>query len=264
MVARAFLAAILGAVLFSAPAYAAGAEVRVRATSYAPPAVQIQAGESVVWRWEASLHTVTAVDGSFDSDRECGTAVRDCRAAGNVFTHTFSKPGLYAYRCKVQPVMVGRVEVVEAKAQEPPPPPPAGGSSGQAPPAKGQPEGSRAQPGQPAPQVPPPQPAPPPRRRMAAVPGLSYANAPPAEEAAPDPIPPAVAPRRDPLSVLPEGGPPPVMPEEPEEPPAQLALEVPARPEGPPTGLVVGIAIASLLVTAGAFGKFVLFRPPWS
>ncbi|MFN2556604.1 MAG: plastocyanin/azurin family copper-binding protein [Nitriliruptorales bacterium] len=259
MLARAVLAAVVAVIPFAPSGYAAEKGVRVRANSYDPRAVQVQAGDTVVWTWDASQHTVTAVDGSFDSDRNCSAP--SCRAAGRKFSHTFRKPGIYAYRCKVLPAMVGHVEVVAAKAPPPssgpaPAPPPQGGGQRQ--------PGSTTGPAPPPPQAPPAQAAPPARPRMAAVPGLSYANAPPAPEPAPQPIPPAVAPRRDPLSILPEGGPPPIMAEEPEEPPAQLALEVPARPQAPSTGLVVGIAIATLLVTAGAFGKFVLFRPPWS
>lgn len=266
--ARAFLAAVLGAILLPTPGYAAEYQVRVVDRAYQPAVVKIQAGDTVVWRWaweNASHHTVTALDGRFDSDGEC-PKVALCRGPGNDFQRKFPDPGIYAYRCKVHAYMLGRVEVEEAPPQQPPETPPAPASGDQpGPQAQGQtrpaPPADRQQ--QPSGGPPSSQGGRPPGPRMAAMPGLSYTKAQDAPSA-PRSIPPAVAPPRDPLSVLPEGGPPPLVPEAPPDPPPELALDVPARPSGPSKGLVVGIAVATLLVTAGAFGKFVLFRPPWS
>jgi plastocyanin len=129
MLATAVLAAVVAMIPFASSGYAAEKGVRVRANSFDPRAVQVQAGDTVVWTWDASQHTVTAVDGSFDSDRNCSAP--SCRAAGRKFSHTFRKPGIYAYRCKVLPAMVGHVEVVAAKAQ--PPPSSAGGGTGSPP-----------------------------------------------------------------------------------------------------------------------------------
>lgn len=242
---------------------AAGREVLVVDTAYEPAVTQIQAGDTVVWRWasqNASPHTVTAaVNASFDSDRECGDPAA-CRARGNTFAWQFTQPGIYAYRCKVHAVMLGRVEVSEASPPQPPPP---AGPVTSPPPREGQ---QRAQPGpaKHAPPAPPQQPAagpPPPRPRMAAVPGMTFSRAPVAAPA-PRGIAPAVAPPRDPLSVLPEARPPEGLPEPPAEPPVQLAVEVPATPSESRSGLVVGIAVATLLATAGVFSKVVLFGPP--
>ncbi|MDQ4130801.1 MAG: plastocyanin/azurin family copper-binding protein, partial [Actinomycetota bacterium] len=154
MLARAFLAAILAAVPLASSGYAAEKGVRVRATTYDPRAVQVQAGDMVTWTWEAGPHTVTALDGSFDSDYGCAPSA--CRGVGHTFSHTFRKPGIYAYRCKVQPAMVGSVEVVEAKAKEAPPP---SGPKPAEPPPQSQP-GTQGR----APSAqPPPQPQPPPQ-----------------------------------------------------------------------------------------------------
>ncbi|MDP8961949.1 MAG: plastocyanin/azurin family copper-binding protein [Actinomycetota bacterium] len=259
---RAFLAAVLAAVLLSPAAYAAVHEVRVVDTAYRPDAVQIVAGDSVIWRWasqNAGAHTVTALDGSFDSDRDCRGDVTQCRAPGHVFEFTFSQAGIYAYRCKVHPIMLGRVEVEAKPPQQPasdepgtPPSPPPSGQTGPQQPAKPPPP--------PAPPARPKAPAgpPPSRPRMAAAPGMTYSKA-PAAAPAPRGMSPAVAPPRDPLSVLPDARPPDGAPEAPAEPPVELAVEVPATPSGSRTGLVVGIAVATLLATAGVFSKVVLF-----
>ncbi|MDP8930986.1 MAG: plastocyanin/azurin family copper-binding protein [Actinomycetota bacterium] len=266
---RVFLAAVLAAVLFSPAAYAAVHEVLVVDTEYRPDGIQIVAGDSVIWRWalqNAGPHTVTALDGSFDSDRDCRGDVTQCRAPGNVFERTFPQPGIYAYRCKVHPVvMLGRV-IVEAKPPQdaassepaaPPPPPPeagkAGSQAGKAPARPAPPAGPQAPAGPPGPHS----------RRMAAVPGMTYSRAPLAAPA-PRGMSPAVAPPRDPLSVLPDARPPEGTPEAPAEPPVQLAVEVPATPSGSRTGLVVGVAVATLLATAGVFSKVVLFGRSWS
>ncbi|MDQ3932813.1 MAG: plastocyanin/azurin family copper-binding protein, partial [Actinomycetota bacterium] len=111
--------------LFSPAAHAAGREVLVVDTAYEPALARVQAGDTVVWRWgsqNVSPHTVTAVDTSFDSDRECRDSA-ECRAPGHAFAWKFSQPGIYAYRCKVHAVMLGRVEVAEAGPQQEPPPP---------------------------------------------------------------------------------------------------------------------------------------------
>lgn len=260
---------MLALLLFPPAGYAAGHEVLVVDVAYKPAATQIQAGDTVVWRWDsenARSHTVTAIRGGFDSDsdQECANAAQ-CRAPGRVFQWKFTQPGIYPYRCKVHAVMLGRVEVAEpAPPQQSPPAEPT-----PAPPSAA----DRQRPQQSAPQrsalAPPAQPPartgqPPPRARMAAVPGMTYARVPVAPPA-PRTIAPAVAPPRDPLRILAEARPAPIVPEAPAEHPGQqLAVEVPAGQSGPRTGLVVGIAVATLLATAGAFSKVVLFKRPWS
>lgn len=58
--------------------------------SFDPAAIEIDAGTTVVWEWEDDGHSVTHVDGDFDSD------VQD---TGYEFEHTFDDAGDYAYEC---------------------------------------------------------------------------------------------------------------------------------------------------------------------
>lgn len=89
---------------FSAPASAADVEVAAGQERFAPSAVTIPVGGSVVWRITEGSHTVTADDGAFDS--------KD-RSAGETFTFTFPKAGRYTYSCQYDKEvgMVGQVQV---------------------------------------------------------------------------------------------------------------------------------------------------------
>lgn len=112
---------------------AAGPTVKVTDDAYDdgtddPARTVVQAGETVTWRWSADnskLHTVTALDGSFDSDSECAQgSTAPCRGPGNVFEVRFDEPGTYRYRCRVVLTMTGTVEVVESDGVAPPGPEP--------------------------------------------------------------------------------------------------------------------------------------------
>jgi plastocyanin len=71
-----------------------------------PRTVTVGVGDNVIWRWEdggLSSHSVTADDGSFDSNP---------RTSGE-FTHRFTAEGTFGYYCKVHPQqMAGQVTVV--------------------------------------------------------------------------------------------------------------------------------------------------------
>jgi plastocyanin len=70
--------------------------------------ITITAGDTVVWKnLDDDPHTVTAVDGSFDSKG---------LAQGDTFTHRFTKPGKYSYYCKVHPMMRGTIIVKESNS----------------------------------------------------------------------------------------------------------------------------------------------------
>jgi|ERR1700680_1772639 len=70
--------------------------------------ITVTAGTTVVWKnLDDDPHTVTAVDGSFDSKG---------LAQGDTFTHLFSKPGKYSYYCKVHPMMRGTIIVKESNS----------------------------------------------------------------------------------------------------------------------------------------------------
>lgn len=79
----------------SPPAGGGGGEGQIQVVDIAfePKRVTIEAGEAVAWSWEGSQpHSVTADDGSFDSD---------IQEKGSTFEQTFDEPGKYEYYCKV-------------------------------------------------------------------------------------------------------------------------------------------------------------------
>jgi len=83
---------------------------------YAPANRRVAPGTWVTWSNNGQdAHTVTAVDGSFDS--------------GNLdpsegFSWYFDQPGTYAYICTFHPWMTGKLIVGSGVADSPPPPPP--------------------------------------------------------------------------------------------------------------------------------------------
>ncbi len=72
---------------------------------FEPPRLTVAPGTVVTWTNRGQLpHTVTAVDGSYDSG---------FLQAGDIFSMEFTEPGTYEYLCTLHPTMVGTV-VVEA------------------------------------------------------------------------------------------------------------------------------------------------------
>ncbi len=78
--------------------------VTIKNLAYQPPRLEIDAGQTVTWRFEdgSTPHTVTAGDGSFDS----GT-----KTSGQ-FSHRFDKAGTYDYTCTVHPQQMRATVVV--------------------------------------------------------------------------------------------------------------------------------------------------------
>jgi plastocyanin len=77
------------------------------ATGYDPDNITVVIGvnNTVVWtNNDNEPHTVTAVDGSFNSGN---------MNPGDTFTYTFTKPGTYTYTCTYHPWMHGYVTVIE-------------------------------------------------------------------------------------------------------------------------------------------------------
>lgn len=86
---------------------AGGASVRIANLAYDPPTITIPPGTTVTWsNDDVTPHTVTAVDGQFDS------GIFD---PGASFSWTFPEPGTFAYQCLLHPNMQGSV-VVEGEA----------------------------------------------------------------------------------------------------------------------------------------------------
>ena len=71
--------------------------------AFDPSNLEVPVGTNVVWsNDDPAPHTVTALDGDFDSD------ILD---EGGTFSFKFDKPGKYDYRCNVHPDMKGTVNV---------------------------------------------------------------------------------------------------------------------------------------------------------
>ena len=79
--------------------------VHVAIDNYAfkAPTITVGVGSTVIWKnGDDDPHTVTADDNSFDSSGLDN---------GATYSRTFTKPGRYAYHCKLHPFMKGVVIV---------------------------------------------------------------------------------------------------------------------------------------------------------
>jgi plastocyanin len=82
---------------------AGAASVRIANLAFDPPTITVPAGSTVTWsNDDVTPHTVTAVDGQFDS------GIFD---PGANFSWTFRESGTFAYQCLLHPNMQGRVVV---------------------------------------------------------------------------------------------------------------------------------------------------------
>ncbi|HEX6493199.1 MAG TPA: cupredoxin family copper-binding protein [Candidatus Dormibacteraeota bacterium] len=87
----------------SAPAGPATTAVTIKNFAFSPGTVTVSPGTKVTWTQDdSSVHTVTAVDGSFDSGN---------LAQSQAFSHTFSTAGSFAYRCNIHQYMTATVVV---------------------------------------------------------------------------------------------------------------------------------------------------------
>ncbi|MFN2545640.1 MAG: plastocyanin/azurin family copper-binding protein [Actinomycetota bacterium] len=87
-----------------APVPESGGDIEVNAGDnfFAPKDLTVPAGTTVEWRNTGQVaHSVTASDGSWDSSPQCPTAAQVCWQPGETYSHTFLKPGVYLYYCKV-------------------------------------------------------------------------------------------------------------------------------------------------------------------
>ena len=82
---------------------AEGGKVTILDAGYDPAEVTIRAGEAVTWtNGGQHAHSVTADDGSFDSGPT---------NPGQVWSHPFTNPGTFTYKCTQNPGMTGTVNV---------------------------------------------------------------------------------------------------------------------------------------------------------
>ena len=78
--------------------------IHLRNDAFVPSTLTIHAGQSVLFvNEDDDAHTVTAVDGSFDSKG------LDTRGS---WRHTFAKPGTYKIFCELHPFMKATIVVV--------------------------------------------------------------------------------------------------------------------------------------------------------
>ena len=85
---------------------APGTQVSMKDIKFNPGTVTIKAGGKVTWTNDDSVgHDVTADD--FESGSPGGID------GGSTFSHTFKKPGTFAYVCSVHPGMKGTVKVTK-------------------------------------------------------------------------------------------------------------------------------------------------------
>lgn len=81
---------------------------------FEPASVTVGVGDNVIWEWNGAVrnHSVTADDGSFDSDP--GKTPNEIQHPQNdTFTHRFERTGTFGYHCKVHSSMTGQVTVVD-------------------------------------------------------------------------------------------------------------------------------------------------------
>jgi len=88
-----------------------GFDVQVRDFAFAPATVSVPVGSTITWHNAGEApHTVTAGDGSFDSDMI---------AAGASWDRTFETAGTFRYVCSFHPEMEGEVEVTAGEVAPP-------------------------------------------------------------------------------------------------------------------------------------------------
>jgi plastocyanin len=86
----------------------AGIRVSIVGRAYQPSQLTVGVGQTVTWQDESlSQHTVTSVDGLFDSG---------AMSTGSSFTMTFTKAGTFDYTCTIHPEMKGSVLVLPIAA----------------------------------------------------------------------------------------------------------------------------------------------------
>jgi plastocyanin len=82
----------------------ASSAVAIENFAFTPAAITVKAGTTVTWtNKDDEPHSVVSSDEPMRSPTLAGQA--------NTFSHTFSKPGRYAYNCGIHPFMHGTVEV---------------------------------------------------------------------------------------------------------------------------------------------------------
>lgn len=243
----------------SGSAEAATAAVRVVDNAYAPAEVTVAVGERVRWTWEGeNPHSVTA-PGVFDSHPDCTVLTPGaCGGAGDRYVWTASEPGTVEYRCRVHAEdMRGTITVV---AEQPAPSSPTPSSSAASPTPGARPSSSPA----PTPSRSATEAATAPSPRSTPAPAASPVVS-PSPSRIPTPAPGAsgsavtVSPGPEPEL---EPFPAPVEPSPTGEAPTHEPVAV-EQVDEPGRAVARLVAVGLFTVTLLAFGRTVLFGPPW-
>jgi len=84
-------------------AAAGGGAVSIKDFAFGPASLSVPVGTTVTWtNGDSARHTVTAVDGSFDSKPIAG---------GGTFSQAFPIAGTYAYHCTIHSSMTATIVV---------------------------------------------------------------------------------------------------------------------------------------------------------
>jgi plastocyanin len=76
----------------------------IKGFAFQPKSLEVPVGTTVTWTNDDAIqHSVTASDNSFDSG---------FFTQGGTFSHTFDRPGTYAYYCARHGSMLGEIKVV--------------------------------------------------------------------------------------------------------------------------------------------------------
>lgn len=240
--------------------------VTVDSFTYSPDPVEVTAGNDVRWRWQGDArHSVTAVDGSFDSDPECQERpllADQCRTEGDpdfIWTaRQVDERTEILYRCKLHGStegMTGTVVVVPEPAPWPSPSsspsspapspaasPSAGSTDDEAASGGGTGSGSGRQY------------EPPPQLGTQTAPGSAGASvaSPQVAEPVDDP---ELEPFPSPAPIPPSASPTEL---------GEVAVDLPQDGDGGSLRMVLlGVAAVAVGGSALAFGKLVLFGPRW-
>ena len=111
-----------------------GRSVSIEHRQFVPKELTVSVGDEVTWthRDGEQVHSVTADDGSFDSNPLCSTAnPKECMSDHDTFKHTFGAEGRYPYFSKTSggPGAQGTSGVIVV-VTPPPAPPKKGAPSG--------------------------------------------------------------------------------------------------------------------------------------
>lgn len=102
-VAGVIRAGFIAVVLSAVSAHAESTTITIKSFMFTPMDVTVPSGSTVTWKnLDEEPHTVTSDAGLFRSG-----GIDE----GDDFRYTFTKPGVYKYRCSIHPQMVGTVTV---------------------------------------------------------------------------------------------------------------------------------------------------------